>query len=414
MRRREADAGHASTTRRRARLSSYCGRLRTAFVVKRLKALLPVLVPALERNGRLALDEVIRPKVMAMSAATIDRLLRDARSVGRRRRPRKTPTALRRSVSIRTFADWGEPAPGLMEMDLVAHYGDIASGWTECLPLLIRESSLGVEAVEGLRGSLPFRLCGLDVDNDGEFLNEALLRYCVNQGIELTRSRPYHKNDQAGIEQKNAAVVRRFVGYHRFEGPAAVEALARLYGASRLFVNFFQPSFKLKEKVRIGTRVIKRYHTPETPCARLLASGSISEQMKARLHDIAGQLDPLRLLDEIRMMQHQLVLLANGGEPHTALPQRDDLSRFLSSLPTAWRGADTASTLADATRPVQVGVADGVRLARSRSGSNWHRAVRTTAAREPKCFPRCTAAHPAAPLEEVAREHGSQARVRRT
>lgn len=325
---------------------------------KRLQALFAVLVPALERNGHLSLDAVIRPKLMAMSAATIDRLLREVRAGGDRRRPRRTPTALRKSVPIRTFADWNEPIPGFMEMDLVAHCGDvaagsfahtltltdIASGWTECLPLVVRESSLVVEAVDGLRTSLPFRISGLDVDNGSEFLNETLLRYCLAHGIELTRSRPYHKNDQAWVEQKNATVVRRFVGYQRFEGLTAVEALGRLYGAARLFVNFFQPSFKLKEKIRTGSRVLKRYHAPATPSARLLACNSISAEVKMRLHEITAQLDPLQLLDEIRKMQHHLVRISNGEQSHVPGPQKDDLSRFLESLSTAWRAGEVRPT----------------------------------------------------------------------
>jgi hypothetical protein len=325
---------------------------------KRLRALFPILVPALERNGHLSLDAAIRAKIMAMSASTIDRLLREVRSVSCRRRVRRTPTALRKSVPIRTFADWNDPIPGFMEIDLVAHCGDlavgsfvhtltltdIASGWTECLPMLVRDSSLVVEAIDGLRGSLPFRLAGIDVDNGSEFLNDTLLRYCVAQGIEFTRSRPYHKNDQAWIEQKNAAVVRRFVGYPRLEGSLAVEALARLYGASRLFVNFFQPSFKLKEKVRTGTRIVKRYHAPATPCARLLASDAVSTQIKARLREITAQLDPLQLLDEIRGIQHHLVRISDGEPSHVPIPQKDDLSRFLQSLSTAWRVGEVRPT----------------------------------------------------------------------
>ena len=169
-----------------------------------------------------------------------------------------------------------------------------------------------------------------------------MMRWCARatHGIEFTRSRPYHKNDQAWIEQKNGAVVRRLVGYRRFEGMAAVEALSRLYAASRLFVNFFQPSFKLKEKRRLGSRVVKRYHAPETPCGRLLASSAISEQVKSQLRGIAGTLDPLQLLDEIRRMQSHLALLSEGGHPHTPIAQQDDLSRFLSGLCTAWRQAE--------------------------------------------------------------------------
>ena len=331
----------------------------------RLRALFPLLLPALERNGHLSLDAAIRPKLMGMSASTIDRLLREIRTVGGRRRVRRMPTALRKSVPIRTFADWDDPVPGFMEMDLVAHCGDLAagsfvhtltltdisSGWTECVPLLVRESSLVVEAIDGLRGSLPFRLTGIDVDNGAEFLNDTVLRYCLTQGIEFTRSRPYHKNDQAWIEQKNAAVVRRFVGYHRLEGSRAVEALARLYSASRLFVNFFQPSFKLKEKLRAGTRIVKRYHSPQTPCARLLGSEAVSAQVKARLQEITAQLDPLQLLDEIRRIQHHLVRLADGEPSQIPSPQKDDLSRFLASLSTAWRAGEVRPTHRTEVKP---------------------------------------------------------------
>jgi hypothetical protein len=325
---------------------------------KRLKALFPILVPALERNGHLTLNTEIRPKLLNMSAATIDRLLRDIRTVAGNRRRRTMPTALRKSVPIRTFADWNDPIPGFMEIDLVSHCGDvaagsfvhtltltdIASGWTECLPLLFRDSNLIVEAIDGLRRSLPFRLAGIDIDNGGEFLNDILLGYCGAEGIAFTRSRPYHKNDQAWVEQKNGSVVRRFVGYHRLEGSNAVEALARLYSATRLFVNFFQPSFKLKEKVRTGSRILKRYHAPETPTARLLASDAVSSEIKARLDEITAKLDPLQLLDEIRRVQHHIVRIADGEDSHATLPQRDDLSRFLASLSTAWRVGEVRPT----------------------------------------------------------------------
>jgi hypothetical protein len=152
---------------------------------------------------------------------------------------------------MRTFADWNDPAPGSMEMDLVAHCGpvnrgsyvnslvltDIASGWTEAAPILVREGSLVVETVERIRISLPFALRALDVDNGTEFVNDRLIEYCLSHGIELTRSRPYRKNDQAWIEQKNGAIVRKLLGYRRFEGLAAARAITRLYGASRLLTS---------------------------------------------------------------------------------------------------------------------------------------------------------------------------------
>jgi len=129
------------------------------------------------------------------------------------------------------------------------------------------------------------------------------VQYCASHDIKFTRSRPYHKNDQAWIEQKNGSVVRRLVGYRRLKGQIAVDTFAQLYAFARLFVNFFQPSFKLKEKVRRSRRIVKHYDAPQTPCARLLSSNDISEQVKARLHDMTETLDPLLLLDPIRDRQ---------------------------------------------------------------------------------------------------------------
>ena len=175
---------------------------------------------------------------------------------------------MRRCIPVRTFADWHDPAPGFVEADLVVHCGesmagsfastlvltDIATGWTECVALLVREGSLIVDALDRLRSALPFPFLGIDTDNGSEFVNELLVTFCADHGIEFTRSRPYRKNDQAWVEQKNGSVVRRLVGHGRLEGLAAGEALARLYSASRLFVNFFQPSFKLADKERVGAR----------------------------------------------------------------------------------------------------------------------------------------------------------------
>ena len=325
---------------------------------KRLKALLPILVPALERHGHLSLDPKVRKQLMAVSAATIDRRLAEPRSVTRGQRRRCAQDGLRSSVAVRTFADWQDPSPGFVEADLVAHCGgamsgsfvwtlvltDVASGWTDCMPLMVREARLVVEALGQLRSALPFPLRGIDTDNGSEFLNETLVSYCSQEGIELTRSRPYRKNDQAWVEQKNGAVVRRLVGYGRLAGLAAVETLARLYSPSRLFVNAFQPSFKLAEKRREGARVRKWYHAPQTPCARLLASDEIPAVMKDRLGALPSALDPLGLLDEIRTVQHHLAALAAGTTVHP-MPQRDaELDRFLRSLAVAWRAGEVRPT----------------------------------------------------------------------
>jgi hypothetical protein len=332
---------------------------------KRLKPLLRLLVPALERHGHLMLDDGIRNKVLSMSAATIDRLLRTARSVTGARKPRRVTPEIRRRIPVRTFADWNDPPPGSMEMDLVAHCGestrgsyvhsltltDIASGWTECAPLVVRESSLLVEVLERVRQGLPFALRALDVDNGSEFVNETMMQYCLRHGIELTRSRPYRKNDQAWIEQKNGAVVRKLLGYRRFEGVAAAQALGRLYGASRLFVNFFQPSFKLAEKHRQGAKVTKRYHPPQTPCDRLLLDDAVSDEHKIKLRGLSETLDPLQLLEEVRAMQSHLVVLADGGKPQIASPQGPDLSSFLASLSSAWRFGEVRPTHSSEAKP---------------------------------------------------------------
>ncbi len=365
----------AKTRQTRIRPSLYDEAVRAALIVlweasdrvcgKRLRALLPVLVPALERNGHLHIAEPIRQKILAMSASTIGRSLRVPRSATRLKKARRAMPAARRRIPVRTFADWNEPPPGSMEMDLVAHCGevnrgsyvnslvltDIASGWTEAAPLVVRESGLVVETLDRIRQGLPFALRAVDVDNGSEFVNESLIHYCLSHGIELTRSRPWRKNDQAWIEQKNGAVVRKLLGYRRFQGLAAAQAITRLYGASRLFVNFFQPSFKLAEKHRQGAKVSKRYHPPQTPCDRLLQAESIPEAAKGKLREVANALDPLRLLEEIRAVQAHLAALADGETLSSATPEPPDLSAFVAGLSSAWRAGEVRPTFSSDAKP---------------------------------------------------------------
>lgn len=332
---------------------------------KRLRALVPILLSALERNGHLNLKEEIRAKVLSMSAATIDRLLRTPRSATRNKKAPRVVPEPRRRIKMRTFADWNEPPPGSMEMDLVAHCGevnrgsyvhslvltDIATGWTEAAPLVVRESSFVVETLERIRTGLPFALRALDVDNGSEFVNNKLIEYCLGHGIELTRSRPYRKNDQAWIEQKNGAVVRKLLGYRRFEGLAAARAISRLYAASRLFVNFFQPSFKLASKQRDGVKVFKRYHPPQTPCERLLQAEIIPTGAKNKLREIAATLDPLKLLEEIRAVQAYLAALADGEAPSAMTSEPPNLAAFVAGLSSAWHAGEIRPTFSMEARP---------------------------------------------------------------
>src|SRR3982074_1411666 len=289
---------------------------------KRLKVMIPTLLPALERHGRLKLGKEDRDRVLAISAATIDRLLGDvkvAASGGKRRRAGFC-SAIRREVPIRTFNDWNGPPPGFCEVDTVAQGGtavagsfiqtltmvDVATGWTECLPLVTRDGSLVVDAINRAQSLFPWLLRGVDFDNDSAFMNDVVVPWCREQKLEVTRSRAYKKNDQAFVEQKNGAVVRRLMGYGRFEGVETARVMARLYAAARLYVNFFQPSFKLKEKRREGAKVIKRYHAPSTPCERALAHPKLAEAVKQRLRDQYRTLDPVALLAEIRTAQQEL------------------------------------------------------------------------------------------------------------
>jgi hypothetical protein len=289
---------------------------------KRLKAMIPILLPALERHGQLAPDAELRAALLSVSSATIDRLLSEIRiaaAQGRRRRAGFS-SAVRRSVPVRTFSDWGDPAPGFVEVDFVAHSGvsvagsfvqtmvltDIATGWTECVPVVMRAGALALEALQVALELFPFPLKGVDFDNDGAFMNEPVVAWCRAHGLEVTRSRAYRKNDQAWVEQKNGAIVRRLVGYGRFEGPASAATLARLYAAARLHVNLFQPSFKLREKTRIGARVSKRWHPPATPAERALTSGRLDADSAARIVSLRARADPVIALAAIRSAQAEL------------------------------------------------------------------------------------------------------------
>ena len=169
---------------------------------------------------------------------------------------------LKKQIKVRTFADWDDLQPGFLEADLVAHCGesaagsflhtlvlvDVATGWTECVALLRRSEADVIGALNSLRGRLPVPLLGLDTDNGSEFINYEMLRYCQREQITFTRSRVNRKNDQAFVEEKNGSVVRRLIGYDRYEGLGAWRALIQLYEILRLYVNFFQPSMKLIEK----------------------------------------------------------------------------------------------------------------------------------------------------------------------
>lgn len=337
---------------------------------KRLKVMIPTLLPALERHGRLNLGKADGDRVLAISAATIDRLLGDVKiaASGSKRRRAGFCSAIRREVPIRTFNDWNGPPPGFCEVDMVAHGGtsvagsfiqtltmvDVATGWTECLPLVTRDGSLVVDAINRAQSLFPWLLRGVDFDNDSAFMNDVVVPWCREQKLEVTRSRAYKKNDQAFVEQKNGAVVRRLMGYGRFDGVETARVMARLYAAARLYVNFFQPSFKLKEKRREGAKVIKRYHPPSTPCERALAHPKVAAAVKTRLRDQYRTLDPVALLAEIRALQEELGnrvdrRAGDGRGQHQA--GQSTAPPMQSSAPDAVAFAKTLGTTVEACDP---------------------------------------------------------------
>jgi hypothetical protein len=326
---------------------------------KRLKVLIPILLRSLENHGHLSLEPGLRSKLLAISAATIDRILRKTREEidGTRRRRVGIGSAIRRSIPVRTFSDWNDPAPGYFEVDMVEHCGgikydgnfvhtlvltDIATGWTECVAMPLRDQAQIIAGFAKVALDLPFPMLGVDTENDSAFMSQMVFDYCKSHGLEQTRSRAYKKNDQAWVEQKNGAIVRRLVGYGKLSGGGASQALADLYTASRLYINYFQPSFKLKSKTRDGARVHKVYHDPMTPCDRLLAIPNVSEATKALLRKQFAELDPVRLLQDMRISQKRLADLS--GTVEQIGTTNADLNSFLQSLSSAWKEGEIRPT----------------------------------------------------------------------
>lgn len=278
---------------------------------KRLVPFVPELVAHLERHGELALEPALRAQVLAVSAATADRLLRPLRP----RTPRRPVTgvgataALRAQVPLRTFGEWAGGEPGAMQADLVAHCGettagfylntltalDVASGWTELEAVWGKGQARVAAALERVRRRLPFVLRELHTDNGSEFLNATVLRWREQQRVRLTRGRPYRKNDQAYAEQRNWTAVRRPVGYDRYSSRAAHAQLAAVYRLLTDYLNFFQPVQKLVGKERTGAKVVKRYDRAQTPYQRLLAFGDVDHAAASTLAQHYQQLNPLRL-----------------------------------------------------------------------------------------------------------------------
>ncbi len=293
---------------------------------KLLKGAIPELLEALERHGEMGVSREVRSALLAVSPATIDRLLKPyRRRDGRQpRRASGASPALRNEVPVRTWSEWGGAEPGSLQADLVLHCGestdgfylttltavDVASGWTELQAVWGMGQSRVGAALHQLKLRLPFNLRELHSDNGGEFINHLLVPWCRRQEIAFTRGRPYKKNDQAYVEQKNWVAVRRHVGHDRYNSKLAQATLQQLYMLLRLQVNFFRPVRKLVAKERQGARTLKHYDEPLTPYKRLLASGALDDARRDALLNQYQNLNPAALQRKIESTLRRLWPLA--------------------------------------------------------------------------------------------------------
>jgi len=316
---------------------------------KRLQPMLPELLTVLERHNEFRCDRETRAKLLRISAASIDRLLRTERRKYelRGRAGTKPGTLLKKQIPIRTFAEWDEQRPGFVEIDLVAHDGglaagdycqtldltDIATTWTETLAVRNKAQAWVFAALKEMRQKLPFSLLGIDSDNGSEFINKDLLAYCQQQKLSFTRSRPYRKNDNCFVEQKNYSIVRRAVGYARYDTEAQLHLLNELYATLRLYTNFFQPTMKLKAKERVGSKVTKRYDEAQTPYHRVLAAAQISKAEKERLRAQYKTLNPAALKRKLMRLQERLMKSTASQKAVRVRPRQCNNDRYFTKQP---------------------------------------------------------------------------------
>ena len=321
---------------RRQRRASYSAQTVTALAAiweaasypwsARLKALLPLWLPWAKR--RFAIPPQVERQLHTISPSTIDRRLQARkRQVRRRLYGRTKPgTLLKHHIPIKT-AHWNVTRPGFTEMDLVSHSGnwgdgeflqslnltDIHTGWVETRAVMGKAQHAVRAALQELQTALPFPLRGVDSDNGSEFINSHLFQYCQTRTIQFTRGRPYKKDDNAHVEQKNYTHVRKLLGWDRYDTPAALTAINDLYRSElRLMMNLFQPSVKLLRKIRVGARLIRRYDRPQTPLDRLLASGGGDPVTLTALQRLRTRLDPFALAEAIDRKLTRIYRLANG------------------------------------------------------------------------------------------------------
>jgi hypothetical protein len=292
---------------------------------KRLAPVMAQTVKSLRRHGELAIDDRVAAQLGTMSAATIDRRLagiRESATLARGRSLTKPGSLLKSQIPMRTWADWDEHIPGFLEIDLVGHDGgdlngqfcytltctDIATGWTETRTVRNKAAKWVFGALVELQAQFPFPILGIDSDNGSEFINDHLLRWCVDNQITFTRSRPNNKNDGAHVEQKNWTVVRRTAGYWRYETPGEMAVLNQIWTGLSPLTNLFTPQQKLVSKTRVGAKVSKKYDTAQTPYQRLLSHPDVLDDVDAKmLAKRFHETNPAQLRREVTDLQGDLL-----------------------------------------------------------------------------------------------------------
>lgn len=297
-----------------------------------------------------------------LSASTADRLLRAARTKSVQGfSTTRAGTLLKQQIPIRSSFQWNEAKPGFLEADLVAHHGkglegmflytltltDVATAWTECLPVMGRRRDLVLAAFQHARTLFPFPILGLDTDCGGEFINEDMVAYCEREQILLTRGRPYLKNDQAYVEQKNGHIVRQVIGHDRYDGEYAYQQIAELYRAWRLYVNCFQPSMTLMVCNESEPQAVASYDPAKTPLQRVLLSGILATDREQEWLAVARSIDPVRLLKQIEQLQQAVFRCAVGVTPFSHRQPAMPVLRFHEHL------CQSRSFLLDQERPVE-------------------------------------------------------------
>ena len=323
---------------------AFCWAVLGAPTGKRLAPIMSELVPTLRRFDELLVSDDTELALLAMSPATMDRRLAPDRAklLVRGRSHTKPGSLLKDSIPIRTWAEWNDAVPGFVEIDLVGHEGgnamgehcytltvtDIATGWTENRSVRNKAEKWVFEALMDIRAAFPFPIIGIDSDNGSEFINWHLLRWCEQNKTTFTRSRSGNSNDGAHVEQKNWAIVRTVVGYHRYDTSAELLLLNKIWALQSLMTNYFGPQQKLISKVRNGAKVTKKYDKPMTPHRRATAHDIVDQHDKTILADTYRELNPAAIQREIQALTSQLLTVTTSKKapghkpPTTAVAKR--------------------------------------------------------------------------------------------